>query len=78
MAQGNDAGNAATLVLPYGGGLGENSSAAGRDALLSHGYDKDAYPWVREKCPLISSLLWCVPSYTNLRQSASGVPCLWL
>lgn len=52
--QGNDAGNEARLVLLYGGGLGDNSLAAGRDALLGNEYGKDTYPWGRGKCPLIA------------------------
>lgn len=58
LAQGNDAGNEATLVLLYGEGLGDKSLAAGRDGLLGHGYDKDIYSWVRGKCPLTASLFW--------------------
>lgn len=76
--QGNDAGNEARLVLLYGGGLGDNSLAAGRDALLGNEYGKDTYPWGRGKCPLIACLFVFFPSYTNLKQSASGIPRLWL
>lgn len=45
-----------TFVLLYGEWRGDNSLAAGRDALLSHGCSYKDHPWVRDKCPLIASL----------------------
>lgn len=79
LAQGNDAGNEATFVLLCRERCGDNSLAAGRDALLGHGYDYEDHSWVRDKCFLVASLFcgFCFCSFEHKLKTPCKAVCFW-